>query len=134
MALFEWNEDLATGIETIDNQHKKLISIINELHESMKQGKGKEIINRVLEELLSYTKYHFGTEEELFKKYNYLESSAHIKAHTEFTNKINKYIDGAKNSIAPTVSVFNYLVDWLRNHILLVDKKYVPLFKEMGVK
>lgn len=55
----------------IDDQHKKLIEQINILHSAMREGKAKEVVGAILEELRAYTKYHFSNEEKAFERYNY---------------------------------------------------------------
>lgn len=133
MALFEWNENFLINIESIDVQHKKLVDLVNELHDCMKHGKGKEVINQVLEELITYTKYHFKTEEEYFVKYNYSETKEHIKAHQEFIDKVMQFVDQHQKSKLISITVFNFLVEWVRNHILQVDKRYSEFLKSKGV-
>ena len=54
-----WNEKYSVKISTIDEQHKKLVAIINELYNSMKNGKSKEQLGKTLTDLVEYTKYHF---------------------------------------------------------------------------
>ncbi len=46
MALIDWDKSLSVNVEEIDQQHKKLIAMINELNEAMRNGKGKEVPRR----------------------------------------------------------------------------------------
>jgi hemerythrin len=127
MALFDWNDSFNTGIKEIDEQHKKLVSIVNELHEAMRQKKAKEVIDKSLVELMDYTVYHFSTEERAFDAYGYSGSAAHKKAHAEFVAKVRDLVERQKRGeLMLSVEVFNYLVTWVQEHILGVDKKYVP--------
>ncbi len=59
MALFNWSEEYSVNVNGLDNQHKKLVDLINELHSAMKEGKSKEVLGKIIEELISYTKFHF---------------------------------------------------------------------------
>ena len=63
MALITWNNMLSTGVTEQDNQHKKLIDLINQLNDAMQAGKGSEVLGKVLAELVNYTVFHFGYEE-----------------------------------------------------------------------
>ncbi len=93
MSFMEWNDKLLTGIKECDEQHKKLVSLINDLYEAMKQGRGKEIIDKILNELASYADYHFSTEEKLMNKYGYPELSIHKKEHESFKKKVKEFIE-----------------------------------------
>ena len=79
MAFIEWSEKLSIGIKVIDDQHKKLIEQINILHSAMREGKAKEVVGAILEELRAYTKYHFSNEEKAFERYNYSVKMSHIQ-------------------------------------------------------
>lgn len=134
MAFFEWSEKLATGVPEMDEQHKKLLNIINELYEAMKQGKGREVVDKVISELVKYTDYHFASEENLMSKYGYPELANHKKEHEYFKNKIKEFSDKkAKGEITLSIEIMNFLKDWLTNHIMHTDKKYGPFIQQKKI-
>ena len=126
MALFNWNDSYSVNIKEIDSQHKILIGLINELHDGMKVGKGKDILKKILDELVKYTVFHFDHEEKLFISYNYPESFLHKRAHSDLIQQVTslkeKY-DNGKTVLS--MDVMNFLKDWLGSHILGTDKKYL---------
>ena len=63
MALIEWNDEYSVKVKEIDQQHMKLVNLINELHLAMKEARGREVVGKILTDLISYTKFHFSTEE-----------------------------------------------------------------------
>ena len=130
MALFEWNKSYELGIADIDSQHKKLVDIINELHEAMSKGKGREIINTVLESLIRYTKEHFSSEENYLEKCKYPELGNHQLEHKNFIDKLSE-VENKQGSarIFLTIEIMEFLKDWLSNHILISDKKYIQYLK-----
>ncbi len=71
MALIIWDKALSVGVNEMDDQHKKLIEIINNLFEAMKIGMGRETLNYVFSGLIDYAKKHFFDEKELMKKYSF---------------------------------------------------------------
>lgn len=134
MSLFQWSPDLSVNIAEIDSQHKKLIGILNLLHESMRTGKGKDVLAKVLNDLTDYTVYHFGTEERLFEKYAYPEYRAHKRQHDDLTSQVlelKKRFEAGQVTI--TVEVMNFLKEWLNNHIRHTDKKYSEYLNSKGV-
>jgi hemerythrin-like metal-binding protein len=130
MAFFAWNEKLATGIPKIDEQHKKLISFVNELNDAMTTGKGKDVIGHILDELSEYTKYHFGLEEAAFEKYNYVQKGSHKAAHQTLIKKLDDFIRKYQsNKLVISIEVLGFLINWVNEHIMKEDMQYVPYLK-----
>jgi hemerythrin-like metal-binding protein len=125
MPLIVWNDHYSVKIDKIDQQHQKLISLLNTLHEAMLSGKGKEKLELILKELVEYTEYHFKTEEEIFVQYSYKDKVAHIKEHNILREKVLNYYNKMKTGeIVVSHDILKLLKEWLNNHILSVDKKY----------
>lgn len=134
MALITWKEIYSVDISEIDSQHKKLIDMINSLHDGMIGGKNEETISKVLFDLIDYTTTHFLTEEKLFDKYGYPETELHKQQHNNLVEKVieiqNRYHYGEP---VLTMELINFLRDWLNEHIIGSDKKYSPFLKSKGV-
>ena len=129
-----WNEIYSLGIEKIDNQHKKLIEIINKLFDSFSEGKAEDIIPEIIKELTEYTQYHFKTEEELFEKYNYPEKESHTGRHNEFINNVKDWKEKLNNNNKELpYELMEYLKKWMLQHILKEDKDYGKFFKEKNI-
>lgn len=135
MAYIEWTENLSVGVTLINDQHKQLIDIINDLHSAMKSGQSKNVLDDILKRLLEYTKYHFSAEEKLMDQYSYPAAMAHKKKHTDLTEDVVKMIK--KNEAggpAQSVMVLSFLKDWLSDHILQTDKAFGTYLQDKGVK
>lgn len=134
MALFVWSDRYSVNINEIDNQHKKLVDLLNSLHDSMKAGRGNEVLGKTLTELIQYVGTHFATEEKLFRTYGYPEYSAHKAEHDKLTQKaIELQKNFQQGAPVLTVEVLGFLKDWLQNHILGTDKKYSQFLNSKGV-
>lgn len=133
--LMPWTSQLATGVKFVDEQHRKLVDMINCLYKAMKSGQGKDSIEKLLDDLANYTVYHFDAEEKIFHKTHYPETSGHIKIHEDLKSKvisfINKYKSGSENI---SMDLMNFLKDWLENHICKTDKRYVKTFLDAGIE
>jgi len=68
MALVTWDQSYSVSVKKLDEQHQKLFSLLNILHEAMRQGKGQAVVEDTLRELATYTVTHFRAEEELLRK------------------------------------------------------------------
>jgi hemerythrin len=135
MAFIKWKEEYSVKVAEIDEQHKKLISLINQLAEAMSVGKGRDVLNGVLAELVEYTEYHFEAEERLFREHGYPEHERHSQAHDELTAKAQE-LKGAFNrgETKLSVEVMLFLSTWLNRHILDEDKQYEPYLTGKGMR
>lgn len=135
MALAEWNSSLDTGIKSIDDQHKKLVEIINDLDEALKLGKGNVVENALYEELSNYILKHFSDEEEYMLKWKYPEMESHLQAHNWFTDKVREFRkQGKPGESSVTDDVLQFLLNWLIEHIKTVDKELGKFLLTSGAK
>ncbi len=134
MGFIKWTSNYSVNIAEVDEQHKKLISLVNEMNDAMSVGKGRDVLGPVLTELVNYTVYHFTTEERLFQLYNYPDYEKHKKTHEDLTAKANKLQEtfNAGNKTI-TIDVMLFLSDWLNVHILVEDMKYGTFLNSKGV-
>ncbi len=134
MALIEWSESLSVNVTTFDNEHKKLIDMINDLNDAMREGKSNHVMGDIISRLLDYTRMHFRAEEQLFSKYGYPDAELHKKEHEELVKKVVDIQERFNSGqIALSIEIMNFLRDWLRNHIKKSDKAYGSFFNEIGV-
>jgi methyl-accepting chemotaxis protein/hemerythrin len=133
-ALMTWDDSLSVNVAEIDGQHKELVSLINELNESMRSGRGKRALLDVFTRLKEYTVHHFATEEALFAKFNYPGRLAHEKEHERLVNSVLELeAKFQRGQVAVTNEVMDFLKKWLLNHINGTDKRYSSFFNKNGV-
>jgi len=127
LALMTWNESYSVKVPELDDQHKQLFILINELHEAMKAGQARSMMAKVLDRLIQYTRLHFSEEEEMLASVSYAEFVSHVAQHRGFTERVEKFAREFRvGNVIITIEVMNFLQDWLVNHIMKVDRKYVP--------
>lgn len=106
--------------------------MVNELYDAMKAGHGKEALGKVLDGLISYTKTHFGREEQLMAQYAYPDTAAHKREHVALTTKVleiqTKFKAG--NTAILSMEVMNFLREWLVKHIQASDAKLGAYLKQ----
>jgi hemerythrin len=144
MAFFEWDPKLSVNIAEIDQQHKKLIGLINRLNEVMQPGNQdvlksamKELIIQasVIDEMVDYSRYHFSTEEGYMGKHRYPDYEKHKKEHEVFIDEVRTFKNDFDNGkVVLSVRIMEFLKKWLGNHILGTDKAYEPFLRERGLK
>jgi hemerythrin len=134
MTLFEWKDMYSVNVAEIDNQHKLLVESLNGLYEAMLTRKAKEIIDGILKGLTDYAGVHFSYEERLMQMHGYPDYSEHKKKHEAFIKKVTDFTEKHKRgSLMVSMEVLNFLKEWLRDHILVIDKQYSTFFNEKGV-
>jgi len=125
MAFIEWNDELSVGIDLIDRQHMILVRAINLLAMAVQQNSSNELLSDIFATLIDYSDTHFTYEEELFAQFGYPASDEHKAQHKEMLRRISElhesWMAGEKD-MGP--EVLEFLVSWLREHILKSDKEY----------
>lgn len=126
---FIWDNKFNTGVDVVDEQHHKLVDLINRLGSINAHLTSTTELGEILTELANYTVYHFNTEEELMRKYavDAAHQDVHVKAHKHFTNQVTvaaKILMGSTDvNLQLVAPLLKYLTNWLVQHILGSDKR-----------
>lgn len=132
--LLKWDDALLTGIEEIDLQHQHFVGILNRLYVDFSNLAPKENLDKSVSELISYATTHFATEEGYMEKYKFPGIEEHKEKHRELTNNLNELVAKYNNEGKSVLTnLFDFLENWLVQHLDLMDSKYVKYFKEIGV-
>ena len=135
MPMLEWSDTLSVNIGEIDGQHKGLIGIINQIHDSIKVDAVDCTAFESLEKMRNYTIYHFYTEERYMEDHGYPRAGRHKAEHQEFIDQVARFENRCKAG-NPSVSmdVLNFLSNWLVTHINGTDKKLGAYLNEKGIR
>lgn len=129
-----WCETYKLGIDAIDEQHKKLFEIVNDMYMAVENKEGDEKTSKILERLLYYAGVHFSTEEEMFQLLKYPEYENHRNEHLAMANKVEQlqkeYEEGSK-----TISkdVLDFLCNWLKGHTTGSDLEFAQYYKKNSI-
>ena len=109
---------LAVGNAAIDDDHRRLVQMVNDLYAAMQRGNGSDVIGKVVHNLALYTKQHFAREEAEMQRIRYARQLQHKQEH----EKLLKEVGDLQNAYAAgkpvmTLAVAKFLSDWLTNHI-----------------
>jgi hemerythrin-like metal-binding protein len=134
MAVFSWNDSYSVKVAVCDQQHMRLFDIINKLADAMRMGKGQDVVNQVVTELLDYTNTHFQDEEALLQKANYPQLEAHREMHRIFVKKVQSLQSQAQmGKRVNAAQLLSLIRDWLVNHIQKADKRYSAHLNAAGI-
>ncbi|HAN79610.1 MAG TPA: bacteriohemerythrin [Bacteroidales bacterium] len=126
MAYFDWNDSMKLGISAIDDQHKKMVDMIDEFYTALKNGAGNESIQKLIKGMNDYTVFHFSYEEKLLKEKGYPVFDSHKEDHDRFIAKVKDFESRFNTGkLLLTIEVTSFLKDWWSNHIQKSDRAYV---------
>jgi hemerythrin len=126
MAFLDWTPKFSVGSPVLDQQHKVLLSLINQLHGTMLRGGRDEDVQKIFLELISYTESHFKAEEAMLSRIGYPKLAAHRVQHVAFVEKI-RALNGEllAGEFKVSIHLLEFLKTWLSEHILGTDQQYV---------
>jgi hemerythrin len=131
MPIINWKEDYSVGVKQLDEQHQRLISLINKLFLLFNDKKFNQLdVEPIFRELIKYADEHFGTEEYYFHLYDYEKKDEHIALHNAYRQKVEdlKKSYEENNNAKTLFAINNFLNDWWKWHINNVDKEYTNFF------
>lgn len=129
MSFIEWGEKYEIGVEEVDKQHQQLFEIINDFHEAMRTGSGKEEVGRTIEELENYVNYHFSSERELATDCGFSHDcsgchESHQQAHNAFAEQVAELRRLHDEEDATVhMKTLRFLRQWLNEHIGEMDQQ-----------
>lgn len=131
MELVKWEEQYSVGNERLDQQHQRIVAMINLLGEAIETGTEQPTLMSILSNLAGYTKTHFAEEERLMEQYGYPELDAHREQHANLNRQLADFYRNFYLTSRPqTNDVMAFLQHWLYDHILEQDKQYAPFIVE----
>ena len=133
--IFPWTKNLETGIDTIDQEHKIIIKLLNKLALALTEEKVVEIEN-TFNELAQYASFHFESEESIWKKYIKDETliNAHHNSHKSFLPKVLEIKEKNKDKTyhQQIEEILLFLIRWLAFHIIDEDKRLALIIKSLN--
>ncbi|MCF6313629.1 MAG: hemerythrin family protein [Verrucomicrobiales bacterium] len=133
-AILGWTDSLKTGNRAIDNQHKYLIDLINELASCLEAGKAAQELKKIVNLLYHFTEWHFCLEEKCMESKNCPLAAENKDAHGQFIKAVTTYQEKIRASSQEEFQVIGtemhkVLISWFVNHIQKID---IPNLSESG--
>jgi hemerythrin len=135
MPFIVWTNQLSVDVKILDNDHKRLAILINDLHNALMAGCDSKVLDGIFNELVANTRIHFAHEERLLAEAGYSGAAEHKQLHEQ---KIKQVLDmqarfrSARGSAA-YLEVLDQLKDWLFTHTESADKDFVAHLKASGI-
>jgi len=134
--LINWDSSMSVGVAILDEDHKRIMNMINKLYNAMLEGKGKKILEEIFHDLTVYVNIHFEAEEGMFELTGYPGAAEQHRQHKEMTQKAMEYkqkFQHEPNAVMP-LEMLNFLKDWWLDHVMNSDRKYAAHLNAHGLK
>jgi len=129
-----WDDSYSVGIAVLDEDHKRLLNLINQLQTAAHYHTSDEYEQEAFDALIDYTKTHFRREEELMAQYGYPQLEAHKHQHQEMIAEVSRMLLAYQENRDATIEgTIRYLQTWLLNHIKGTDKEYSAFLHDKGM-
>jgi len=125
--LVNWSSTYSVGVKTIDDQHKGLLNLVNDMynHVTGDEKEEREYFKKIIQQAVEYVKVHFATEEKIMLAVKFQGYHEHKRAHDSFILTVVDNIRDYEAGKRVTLSSFtHFLKDWILTHIAIMDKQY----------
>lgn len=126
MPYFEWTTQLDVGVDAMNDQHQRLIDIMNLLHQRVADKAPRDEIAGLVKSLADYTVRHFRAEESYMESLSYAGLARHRRIHEELLATLADHRRAFEQGATLGDEFFAFLKLWLSAHIKGIDKKYAP--------
>jgi len=129
----QWDPSLECGVEQVDNEHKELFRMVENLLDDTKSGNTVEASAKALDFLSEYVINHFAHEEALMQKCNYPNADEHKNLHAVFVKallELKKKYDDSSGSLSVAIEINHAAMSWLINHIKVIDMRFAKYYKK----
>ena len=126
MSFITWHVGMSVGQKQFDDDHQKLLGLVNDLFDAITEGRGKEALSPILSDLVKYTEEHFRREEQFLLHRGFPGLRDHHLAHAEFAQKVRAMREqwSVNRDTVLMYSVLTEMRSWLTEHIMKEDKEY----------
>ena len=129
-----WRDELALGIPAMDEDHRRILDLVQALFEALVRRADENVINNAVVELVNFTCAHFEREERSMVVHAYPDYEQHKAEHTKLTEEISKIIALVKQENSPTISepLLSFMAEWVILHTKGADQKFARYLKATG--
>lgn len=133
--LIEWSDSFDNAINELDEQHRRIVDLANQLYIGLRTDKPKKEIKEGLKMFVDFTAWHFSNEERYFEDFGFEQMSEHVAAHREFIAHLDDFRKKYQlGKVKFYDDVMRYIKTWIEDHLSHADQLYIDLFKQNGLR
>ncbi len=132
--LVEFTQPMETGIDEMDEQHKRIIDMANDIYKAFETNQNQKQIKELLRTFVDYSAWHFSNEERYFVEFEFENQEIHKKSHNTFTSKVQDFVKKfERGRVQAYHDIMIFVKNWLETHFTTEDQQYAELFKSKGL-
>jgi len=134
--LVTWSSTYSVGLKIIDEQHKELINLVNDMYNHVVDDDAAEraYFQKVIKQAVNYVKVHFATEEKILRATKFQGYAEHKKEHDSFILTVLENIREYENGKGNLISFTHFIKDWILTHIAIMDKQYFNYLMKIATR
>ncbi len=135
MPFLDWSSTFSVGVDTFDNEHKRLLALMNKLYDCILDGSVNEAVtHEVVDEVVAYTDYHFRHEERVLEALKFPDLAQHRRQHDLLRAQVLEFKDRLDRKTGVSLDLSKFLMGWVLQHILKEDMHYRDFLKSKDVQ
>lgn len=135
MLLIAWTSQMNVGVKLLNNDHKQLVNLINNLHDGLVTGQSKAVLENEFEQLVTYTRFHHANEERLLDEAGFHGLLTHKQEHEQMLEHLLRmqirFIESSQLGVE--MEIMQQLRVWLFRHIQGSDQHFASHLKSVNV-
>jgi len=127
---------MSVGVAILDEDHKRIMNMINKLYGAMLEGKGQKILGEIFHDLTVYINIHFEAEESMFELTGYPGAAEQRRQHQVMAQRsmeAKQKFQEDKDAVMP-MEILYFLKDWWIDHVMNSDRKYKAHLNANGIR
>jgi len=128
MPLLNWSPDLSVGVDALDDDHRQLFALVNQVHDAIQAGCAEPLLAPLFDRLVDYAREHFRREEALMDEGHYPGLAAHREEHLLLATRVHelrrRFVGGSVENL--NLELLVLFKTWLTSHIRISDLQYKP--------
>ncbi len=132
MPITKWTDEFSIGVDEIDRDHKRLLELLNDLHDAVEAGASRAILGNALDGVMLYVNYHFAHEEGLLLRMSYPGYEKHRQQHQSLMVTVKEVHESFQSQASDALprQVPEFLTNWLFEHVLRADRAFSLYIEE----
>jgi hemerythrin len=135
MPFLDWSSTFSVGVDAFDNEHKRLLALMNKLYDSILDGSASDGATReIVDEVIAYSNYHFSHEERVLEFLKFPDLMQHRHQHELLRTQVVAFKHKLDRGGGISVELSKFLIGWVLEHILKDDMQYRDFLKSKDVQ
>jgi len=133
--LIQFSPRFSVRVDDMDADHQKIFDYVNQVHAQVMSGAPEAETAATFKAMAEFTADHFAREEAIMDEHAYPDVAQHKAIHRELLATVGDYARALdRGEKVNLIGALSFLNDWLKGHILEVDRGYGDYYASKGIR